>query len=569
MTAVAFSCDNAPIPADWRAKQWDWMHDITTRGREPTNNFHIEDIETAFVGAIDGRAYDLVRIAAYAFAADMEVRRGGDADWKLAKWKRTLALSVGVNEPEFWSQPDVHAALTACLGFLSDDHWQFAFSPAANDLDRQVVLPETPASRGADISAVIAFSGGMDSLAAAVAELHAGRVPVLVSLEASNIAAGHRGKLISTLRKRYPSQPFGELGARVHRTAGEARERTRRTRSFVVASLAAAAANGLGGVDVILADNGFVSLNLPINDQLIGARATRSTHPRFLRQFRELLAHVFDRPPKVSNPLWNTTRQEVVRALAETVGPETVVDTRSCAGNSRQHAGRTHCGVCSQCIDRRFAIHAAGIDEFEPSALYGMDIFRDDLSGDARTMAVGYVRQAQRIAGLSDEDLVLEYPQILDAVSPESHLRELRAYIDLLRRQAKGVLGVMRAVAESQAVTMAGGTLSPDSLVYLASVPPPALRARLADDGMTYSPDYRAIDFNGIPIACSAGQAKVIANLHAAFTANLPGLSLDEATAGSDLNSTKMLDVLRRSGAWRTLVVSVPGKRLYRLALER
>ena len=36
-----------------------------------------------------------------------------------------------------------------------------------------------------------------------------------------------------------------------------------------------------------------------------------------------------------------------------------------------------HCGQCSQCIDRRFAILAAGQDEDDPEDAYKVDLLLD------------------------------------------------------------------------------------------------------------------------------------------------------------------------------------------------
>src|SRR5262245_12515654 len=119
MTSAAFSCNGAPIPDEWRRMKWDRETiALNTRGAHESVTFHLEDIEAAFLGRLDGRVFDLVRIGAYAFAADLDVRRGGTADWKLENWVRTLALAIPVNDPGFWSQPAVQRALTACLSFV-------------------------------------------------------------------------------------------------------------------------------------------------------------------------------------------------------------------------------------------------------------------------------------------------------------------------------------------------------------------------------------------------------------------------------------------------------------------
>src|SRR5262249_59597755 len=80
------------------------------------------------------------------------------------------------------------------------------------------------------------------------------------------------------------------------------RDVMQRTRSFLFASLGVAAASELGTPPVLLADNGVVSLNLPISGQLVGALATRSTHPSFLRLFNALVADALPGNVELRNP---------------------------------------------------------------------------------------------------------------------------------------------------------------------------------------------------------------------------------------------------------------------------
>src|SRR5690606_35071648 len=113
MAAVPFSCDGAPIPDGWRrGRTWDRdTQYLNTRGSHQTVNFHLAELARAFVGRLDGRVYDLVRIAAYAFGAAMEISRGGKADWRNQDWRRTFGLAIPVNEPDFWAQENIHRAL--------------------------------------------------------------------------------------------------------------------------------------------------------------------------------------------------------------------------------------------------------------------------------------------------------------------------------------------------------------------------------------------------------------------------------------------------------------------------
>ena len=118
-------------------------------------------------------------------------------------------------------------------------------------------------------------------------------------------------------------------------------------------------------------ESGVVSINLPISEQVVGARATRSTHPLVLDHFPKFFSAAVGRPIAVDDPLIWKTKGDVVRSIVD----------HGCGGLIEHavglHAGvrhrlelHTHCGCCSQCLDRRFAILAANAAEHDPVEMY-------------------------------------------------------------------------------------------------------------------------------------------------------------------------------------------------------
>ena len=93
-------------------------------------------------------------------------------------------------------------------------------------------------------------------------------------------------------------------------------EKTQRTRSFLFASLAFVLARMFGKERFTFFENGVISFNLPIAGDVLGARATRTTHPRVIRGFwprryvekshhrhRRLLRPRRQRPPRGDPPV--------------------------------------------------------------------------------------------------------------------------------------------------------------------------------------------------------------------------------------------------------------------------
>lgn len=103
---------------------------------------------------------DLVEIAAYVYAADAAIRRGGKvAEGMGAAWRRRLRFLVPVRCRATWERPEVAEALAETLGFLSDDHYAFEFVDHDGGSLRQWVLLELGGDEG-DAEEIMMFSGG-------------------------------------------------------------------------------------------------------------------------------------------------------------------------------------------------------------------------------------------------------------------------------------------------------------------------------------------------------------------------------------------------------------------------
>lgn len=562
--STLFLCDRAKVPAHWRG-DWDETVSLSTDGDRATVNFRIDSLEAALLGSLDGRSLDLVRIAAMVLAADQSVSRGGIADPNDRQWHRKLGLVIPVNEPAFWHQHRVDSALRSCLGFVSDDDWLFEFTDRTADSQRQLVLSDQVNETGAETEVVIPFSGGIDSLTAVVEALRAGRRPLLVTHASSNVPEGHRRELFGGLRTLFPAQAFGRVNAHANRRNTEAVESTNRSRSFFFASVAMVTAVRRRAPDVMLADNGWVSVNLRINDQMVGAIGTRSTHPRFLRLFNELASLVFDSPPVLRNPFWDQTRSDVLGRLRAAGGLSLLETSNSCAAGRNLARQTPHCGRCSQCIDRRFAVEATSLVEFDPVERYESDVFRDDLDDRTTNLALSYVRAARSIDRLSDDALFTEFPELIECVAPTDSEDVAHAYVAMVRRQSRAVLGVLKARFHELATDLTLGTVSANSLLGRLAADQNRAIGRWAD--FRVSPDFRSVTWRGLPFTFTPSQARAIQNLHEAHSQGIRALSSELTLEGTGRQAVRVSDVFKRHPAWKTLVVTV-GKGAYALDLS-
>ncbi len=411
---------------------------------------------------------DLVEIAAIVYAADAAIRRGGAKDAQMgARWRRRMMFEIPVRDPDLWNSADVKGSLEKTLGLLSDDHYAFAFTPRPPDPKRIEFLNLRDADLA--VSSVAMFSGGLDSLAGALQDLSAPeRRIALVSHHSSTKLAKAQTEIVSELRKRFGAARVLHVPVSMQLGKETNRESTHRSRSFLFAALGAAVAHMMDADHVTFHENGVVSLNLPISGQVVGARATRSTHPQALAGLGELFSAVFKKPMTVENPLFWKTKTEVLELIRNAGASDLVRMSRSCGdvrGRTKMHP---HCGKCSQCIDRRFAALAAGMDEADPIEAYETDPLqgpRTDVRD--REMALGYIRNATAFTSMSSTNFMLSYGEVQRALgalgmTPEAAAERL---FNLHQRHGRSVKQVLdKRLSE---VAIRADYADPDSLIAM------------------------------------------------------------------------------------------------------
>lgn len=504
------------------------------------------------------------------FAADTEVSRGGVKDLYGTSWSRDFTLCLAVSDPDFWSSEPVLQALRSALEFASGDLWQFHFLADTTAAPAPVIpLSLDPAETLGKPDSVMLLSGGLDSLCAVIEQVTARkRRPLLVSHSPDFNLTARQKQLRGELKRRYPRWPFPFVNAAVHRVAADAKENTQRTRSFLYGVLGSIAASQLGITDVHLADNGIVSLNLPISGQVIGSMASRSTHPEFIRRLNELLKLVYQNPPFVSNPLWNRTRPETIELLRVADGLELIEMTRSCAHPRFKTRLQGHCGTCSQCIDRRFGTLAAGVDEYDPAVGYEVDIFRDALAeGDPRTMALSYYTFSAELAMLSDAGMFSRHPELIDCVdrSDDGHPAVAAELVSMLRRHGNCVTEVMEEQITRSKRALARQQLPPACLIALVAAQVSPGRAVAGD--FWHSPDYRKVRLGSQPYTLSTNRARVVEFMHKQHQAGDPVMNQAAILARLQIRSKNLYQVFRGCPAWGHVIVKAEPAGFFRLGI--
>jgi 7-cyano-7-deazaguanine synthase in queuosine biosynthesis len=468
---------------------------LNLHGASAKVRLEIEDISRRLLANLSDVHADLLEIASYIYAADSAISRGGKTDSHLgAMWRRKFRFVIPVRQPRLWSSDPVTPALVETISFLSDDDYEFEFRPLEKPPPVESYFPLSGAEDAKFApSEVLLFSGGLDSFAGTVEELVAhGKKVALVSHRSASKITKAQNYLIGQLRRRFGADRVLHVPVRANLKDDLGKEPTHRTRSFLFASIGAVTAHLLDRQRIFFFENGVVSLNLPPVGQVVGARATRTTHPQALTGFRRVLSAVLSQSFDVVNPYAWIAKSEVIERIVQSSCADLIKDTRSCTRVHAMTRLHPHCGQCSQCIDRRFAILAAGQDQADPEEAYQVDLLLGGRQpGPDREMALAFIRSASKINQMTDLVFFTHYGETSRIVS---HFDEpvdtvARRIYELHRRHAAAVCRVFDAGVDANKADIRNGSSPPDCLISLVigqhseitPYPPPANAPKMAE----------------------------------------------------------------------------------------
>ena len=331
-------------------------------------------------------AVDLLRIAASAYLADRLTRRG-------TGFSRDLGFTVALRDPARFST-DTTAALCDLLRWLTGDSWTLDFVTDSR-------TPPPPASTAATAEssaspdAVALLSGGLDSFLGALHLLGPATSAGHGAVASQPLFVGHKDSAnavrhAQTTVERFLATTFTpppSYSRYAFRQSVRAPDSTSRSRSLLFVALGVAAATATGASRLIVPENGYTGLNLPLHPNRGGALSTRSTHPLTFFRINAMLA-ALQIPVTIENPFGAYTKGEAMRLVAAGSPPQGWLDaaghTLSCSkldgANLRAGGGNAnlHCGLCVPCLVRRGTFIAANQPDHTSYLI-------NEVSGDART----------------------------------------------------------------------------------------------------------------------------------------------------------------------------------------
>lgn len=291
------------------------------------------------------KIWDFNTIALSVAAADNSFSRQKSPDG----WTRQIHLTIHLCNPDIWEP--VRSKLEKLLKFLTGDFWEIAF------LDGGSPPPVAKMLTSNDSNCVCLLSGGVDSLAGAIDLVEEKSRPIFVS----HVVRGDAETQRYYARKIREQSPHFQWSSNIN-PKGES-EGSTRGRSIVFFAFAALAASSLNSthlnhVDIIVPENGFISLNIPLNPGRIGSFSTKTTHPSYLNGIQSIWDEVGINL-KLKMPFQFKTKGEVLlECKNQALLSDLVFRSVSC-GKYRVYKMQ-HCGRCVPCLVRRAAFHKWG-----------------------------------------------------------------------------------------------------------------------------------------------------------------------------------------------------------------
>jgi hypothetical protein len=371
--------------ANLDALVWEWLDLFTLSAPQPS--------------------IEVFRAAAAVYAADLRVPRSSSYDG----WTREFVLHVPVSDPAAWLA--VAKQFRRLLTFLTGDRWEVRFRHAA--FPQPARTPNNLGKGGELVAdAVCLLSGGLDSFVGAAEALANGMRLALVSHNAKGLhrfSSPAQSALVEGMRARFGQERMRHLKFRLDPPPPDGqvtgKENTQRSRSILFIGLGILVASCLRpGTPLLIPENGFISLNVPLTSARMGSYSTRTTHPYTLSLLAEVLAGLGIEVPLVNPYRFLTKGQMVEQLYGREPGlvNEFARRTNSCAHpNERNHDRRRpqpHCGHCVPCIIRRASLATIGLDvagDYRYDVLTERGLLTADRAKDLRPFEIALARAAE------------------------------------------------------------------------------------------------------------------------------------------------------------------------------
>lgn len=375
-----------------------------------------------FIGKVPDCVTSFLLLSAMVYTIDRSVNRERYSE---DGWSRLFEVDFILPAAEIYMANKEQ--IEGLLSYLTGDYWTCSFASVP-----LVGIPQWSESHYFDdVKQVNLFSGGMDSLIGAIDSMERVENGTIFLASHNDGSMGGPKSDQERLLRRFKHKYFGKFktfGSPIRIEPEFSQDSTCRSRSLMFIAIALQVAV-FRNVDIVIPENGSVSLNYPLSPSRRASCSTRTTHPVMLMKLRNLLASM-GLQIKITNPYEFMTKGEMVNTCVnQTYLLEVLSDSNSCGKRARKQFFKdnhqaTHCGRCMPCMYRKAALVG-----YPDRTDYGMTInrlFREKV-GDGSDDFYAMINFLKR--DLTDEDIVREL-----RIAGMGRFENLDAYVQLVKR---------------------------------------------------------------------------------------------------------------------------------------
>lgn len=290
------------------------------------------------------KEFDFVTIALSVAAIDNAMLRQKSVDG----WTRNIHARISLSDPAPWNlQRD---SLQKAFHFLTGDYWFFDFTAGGWT---PLECPNNSSVALLDADCICLLSGGLDSFIGAIDLQAQNKIPLFVS-QITRADASIQRELVALLNasERHVALSFST------KTPCKETEKSTRGRSIVFFAYALLATSLIRhtpseDVEIFVPENGFISLNIPMNSGRIGSLSTKTTHPVYLGFIQRIWDEVHIRSILKMPYQFMTKGDMLTECSNKKLLEQGAFLTASCGKYA--HYGRRHCGRCLPCLVRQAA----------------------------------------------------------------------------------------------------------------------------------------------------------------------------------------------------------------------
>lgn len=307
---------------------------------------------------------DLLYISLAVFGADRILLRDNGEN----AWKRNIVLHLPVLSFEKWQVNK--KLIESILNFLSGDRWELSFRKRElNTLEKKIKNEMELEKEKIEYDKLCMFSGGLDSFIGAIDAIEGN--PLDRILFVSHYGGGkgvkeYQDKLVTAFHNTYNLD--GSTFFDFYASAKNGIEDTTRTRSLMFFAHAIILGTAMKKrMQLLIPENGLISLNIPLTNSRLGSSSTRTTHPHYMELLQSLLVNL-NIDIILENPYQFKTKGEMIEECKNGYFlKNNLENTMSCShpdlGRMQGASETAHCGTCLPCVIRRASIKKADIKD--------------------------------------------------------------------------------------------------------------------------------------------------------------------------------------------------------------